>query len=996
MRFEIDGQSVQAEPRPGQCLRTLLREHGHFAVKKGCDAGDCGACTVQLDGIPVHSCIIPAYRAADRTITTASGLGTAEEPHAVQQRFVDSAAFQCGFCTAGMVVTAAGLGCGGPTAPDPEALPELMKGNLCRCTGYRAIADALGAASHTDPDVVSACGATASLNPVSAPSERATSGPESPSDQLRANGDRSQASAEDLGADPDAISARDADATACPSLDSMDGKQVDSNARHISSDEAAGRAGTGAGAPAGPRIVTGTEPFTFDVGTEGGDAPPTTPLHIAVLPSPHPHARIVSIDTSAAENLPGVHAVLTYADAPDIAFSTARHEIRADDPDDTYVLDRTVRFIGQRVAAVVAESLDIARAGCRALKVEYEILPAVFDPAEALLPEAPKLHDGKPDTARIADRERNLIAEINGEVGDVEAGLAAAAKVVSGVWHSPRAQHVHLETHGGIGWLDADGRLVIRCSTQVPFLVRDELCQIFGMPRERVRVFAKRVGGGFGAKQEMLAEDLIALAVLRTGRPAQYEFTRSDEFTSATCRHPMRVAVTAGANADGVLTALSIDVLADAGAYGNHSAGVLFHGVGESIEVYRCANKRVEAKTVYTNNIPSGAFRGYGLGQIIFGIESAMDELARALDIDAFEFRRRNVIVPGDAFVGAQVGDSDLDFGSYGLDQCLDLAERALLRGNAVRAPGPEWRVGTGMALAMIATIPPRGHRSEATVTLLPDGRYELRVGTVEFGNGTTTVHAQLAATALHTDVRRIVILQSDTDIVGHDTGAFGSTGLTVAGKAAYAAAVALREHILVRAAKLTGRAEAECVLVADGVRCGDRLIGATELLADGELSGHGAHAGSPRSVSFNVQAFRVAVQPETGLVRILQSVQAADAGTVLNPVQCRGQVVGGVAQAIGTALYEDMRSAQGEVTTRTLRHYHIPQFADLPHTEVYFAETADDLGPLGAKSMSESPYNPVAPALANAIRDAVGVRQTSLPMTADRIWRALQEGDRV
>ncbi|MFI6776737.1 molybdopterin-dependent oxidoreductase [Nocardia sp. NPDC050412] len=933
MRFEVDGRLVQAEPRPGQCLRTLLREHGHFAVKKGCDAGDCGACTVQLDGVPVHSCIIPAYRAADRSITTASGLGTAEEPHPVQQRFVDSAAFQCGFCTAGMVVTAAGLGCGGRSAPDPEALPELMKGNLCRCTGYSTIADALGAASPSDPDGVSAHGADATiyLNPA---------------------------------------------------------------ARHVSSEEATGRAGTGVGAPAGPRIVTGAEPFTFDVSPEGEDAPPTAPLHIAVLPSPHPHARIVSIDTSAAENLPGVYAVLTYADAPDLAFSTARHELRVDDPDDTYVLDRTVRFIGQRVAAVVAQSLDIARAGCRALQVEYEILPAVFDPADALLSDAPKLHADKPDSARIADPERNLIAEINGAVGDVEAGLAAAAQVVSGVWHSPRAQHVHLETHGGIGWLDADGRLVIRCSTQVPFLVRDEVCQIFGLPRDRVRVFAKRVGGGFGAKQEMLAEDLIALAVLRTGRPVQYEFTRSDEFTSATCRHPMRVAVTAGANADGVLTALSIDVLADAGAYGNHSAGVLFHGVGESIEVYRCANKRVEAKTVYTNNIPSGAFRGYGLGQIIFGVESAMDELARALDIDPFEFRRRNVIVPGDAFVGAEVGDSDLDFGSYGLDQCLDLAERSLLRGNGVRAPGPQWRVGTGMALAMIATIPPRGHRSEATVALLPDGRYELRVGTVEFGNGTTTVHAQLAATALHTDMRRIVIRQSDTDVVGHDTGAFGSTGITVAGKASYAAAVALREHILVRAAKLTGRAEAECVLVADGVRCGDRLIGATELLADGELSGHGEHAGSPRSVSFNVQAFRVAVQPETGLVRILQSVQAADAGTVLNPVQCRGQVVGGVAQAIGTALYEDMRCAQGEVTTRTLRHYHIPQFADLPHTEVYFAETADDLGPLGAKSMSESPYNPVAPALANAIRDAVGVRQTGLPMTADRIWRALQEGD--
>ncbi|MGW4767950.1 molybdopterin-dependent oxidoreductase [Nocardia sp. NPDC004278] len=1038
MKFEVDGRIVQADPRPGQCLRTLLREQGVFAVKKGCDAGDCGACTVQLDGVPVHSCILPAYRAADRTITTASGLGTAEQPHPIQQRFVDSAAFQCGFCTAGMVVTAAGLGCGGPAHPDAGALPELMKGNLCRCTGYRPIADAL---TGTIPEAVvddqsAGGGPMLGLESGAAPADgeeaasslggetasacgRIRTGANGPTPQIAADiatGLGSDVDAlgdvDTVGLDQDAFSAggrirgsaaepwSEADTTVVGMTAGTGAAAGRASAGDTTSAEhtASGRAGTGVGAPAGPRIVTGTEPFTFDVSPQDAptttDAPPVAPLHIAVLPSPHPHARIVSINTAAAEELPGVHAVLTYADAPDIAFSTGRHELRADDPDDTYVLDRTMRFVGQRVAAVVAESMDIARAGCRALAVEYEILPAVFDPAGALFPEAPKLHGGKPDSARIADTERNLIAEVDGEVGDVAAGLAAAAQVVSGVWHSPRGQHVHLETHGGIGWLDADGRLVIRCSTQVPFLVRDELCHLFGLPRDRVRVFAKRVGGGFGAKQEMLAEDLIALAVLRTGRPVQYEFTRSDEFTSATCRHPMRVAVTAGADADGVLTALSIDVLADAGAYGNHSAGVMFHGVGESVEVYRCANKRVQAKAVYTNNVPSGAFRGYGLGQIIFGVESAMDDLARALGIDPFEFRRRNVVVPGDEFVGAEVDRGDLAFGSYGLDQCLDLAERAILRGNGVPAPGPDWRVGTGMALAMIATIPPRGHRAEATATLLPDGRYEIRVGTVEFGSGTTTVHAQLAATALHTDVRRIVIRQADTDVVGHDTGAFGSTGITVAGKACYAAAVALREQILVRAAKLTDRPEAECTLESTGVRCGDRLIGVAELLADGELSGHGEHAGSPRSVSFNVQAFRVAVRPETGEVRILHSVQAADAGTVLNPVQCRGQVEGGVAQAIGSALYEDMRSDQGVVTTQTLRHYHIPQFADLPRTAVYFAETADDLGPLGAKSMSESPYNPVAPALANAIRDAVGVRQTRLPMTADRVWRALQEGD--
>ena len=892
MSIRVNGTELTEPPQPGQCLRTYLRDHGHFEVKKGCDAGDCGACSVLVDGEPTHSCIYPAFRADGRDVTTVAGLGTPDDLHPMQHRFVEAGGFQCGFCTAGMIVTAAAL-----DGEPPAELAEHLKGNLCRCTGYRSITDALAGTTNTEKSEQSA----------------------------------------DVG-------------------------------RSIS-------------APAAVRVVTGTEQYTMDFEPDGAPL-----LHLAVLTSPLPHARIVSMNTAAAQEIPGVHLVLTHHDSPPVAFSTARHQIRTDDPDDTHVLDDTVRFVGQRVAAVVADTLAIAERACRAIIVEYQELPAVFDPEQARSPGAPRVH---------GDRG-NVVAEIHGGVGDVAAGVTAAlvtgGAVVDARYTTQRVQHTHLETHGCTGWRDANGRLVIRTSSQVPFLVRDELCHIFGLGRDRVQVFAKRVGGGFGAKQEMLVEDLVALAVLRLGMPVRYELSRSDQFTLAPCRHPYRVDVTAAAGADGVLTALAVDVLSDAGASGNHSPGVLFHGCTESLAVYRCPNKLVDAEAVYTNHLPSGAFRGYGLGQVIFAIECALDELAGRLGIDPFDLRRRNVVVPGDDFVDWHVAADDLMFGSYGLDQCLDLAQSALRAGNGVPAPpGEQWRTGEGMAVAMIATIPPRGHLADTSVTVNTRGRYTVSVGTAEFGNGTSTVHAQLAATDLRTTAERVELRQSDTDIGGHDTGAFGSAGTVVAGSAVLRACRELHTAILAEAAAHTGMPVSACALGPHGVQCGEAFVGFPDLLARGPLRGVGHHDGSPRSVAFNVQAFRVAVNVQTGQVRILQSVQSADAGVVINPEQCRGQVEGGVAQGIGSALFEEMRlGPDGAVTTDALRNYHIPQLADLPFTEVYFADTVDELGPMGAKSMSESPYNPVAPALANAIADACGVRLRALPMTPARVWRAL------
>ena len=900
MTFSVNGRPVDATPRPGQCLRTFLRELDHFEVKKGCDSGDCGACSVLVDGTPVHSCLYPAVRATGHDVTTAAGLGTCDRLSPVQQAFVDRAAFQCGFCTAGMVVTASALG--PAAAVEAEDLPRLMKSNLCRCTGYRPIREAI------------------------------TSGP----------------------------------------------------LARVSGGDGVGQP---VAAPAGRRIVTGREPYTLDVAVPGL-------LHLKVLGSPHAHARVARIDADAARAVPGVVAVFTADDAPDVAFSTARHANRQDDPDDTRVLDRVVRFRGQRVAAVLAESVAAAEAGCRALDVTYAVLPANHDPERARDDGTPLLHgDLDPVVSRIANPARNVAAELHGEHGDVEAGLREADAVVRGRWQTQRVSHVALETHACVGWVDGDGRLVLRTSSQVPFLVRDEIAHVFGLEREAVRVFTARVGGGFGGKQEILTEDLVALAVLATGRPVAYEMTRTEELTVAPCRHPFRVDVTLGATREGRLTALAIDVLSDTGAYGNHAGGVMFHGCSESVAIYSVPNKRVDAAAVYTNNLPSGAFRGYGLGQVIFALESAMDELAGELGIDPFTFRRSNLISPDEPLVVTHVEGDDLRFGSYGLDQCLDLVEGALARGNGVEAPtGPTWRVGQGVGMAMIATIPPRGHEAVAHLAVDAEGAYTLRVGTAEFGNGTTTVHTQLVASALGTSAARVTVRQSDTDVTEHDTGAFGSTGTVVAGRAVHEAATALLVDLrAAAAARIPSRPE-EWVPERDGLRRGRTLVPFAELVGPtGERNAEGRCDGAVRSLAFNVQGFRVAVDTATGEVVILQSVQAADAGFVMNPQQCRGQVEGGVVQAIGTSLFEELVLEDGLVTTSVLRNYHVPQMADVPDPEVLFADTADALGPHGAKSMSESPYNPVAPALANAVTDAIGARPHELPMSRDRLWRLLQ-----
>ncbi|HUK17897.1 MAG TPA: molybdopterin cofactor-binding domain-containing protein [Bryobacteraceae bacterium] len=751
----------------------------------------------------------------------------------------------------------------------------------------------------------------------------------------------------------------------------------------------------------GVKLVTGGAAFTDDIHLPGM-------LYGKILPSPHAHARIRRIDTTKARALPGVLAVLTYQDVPRVPHTTAGQAWPEPSPYDTYLLDSKVRFVGDRVAAVAAESRAIAEQAIKLIEVDYEILPAVLDMEQAMAPGAPVIHD-EPDSTKIYDRNRNIAGYILREIGNVDEGFREADYIVEREFRTQRQQHAMLEPHISICWLDGDGRLVIRSSTQVPYHCRRQVAMILQLPVSRVHVIKPRIGGGFGGKQEMLLEDICGALALATRRPVKIEYTREEEFYMARSRHPQILRMKMGVKRDGTVVASQLTVLATTGAYGSHSTTVQGNTGSKVLPLYRTDNMRFECHVVYTNMPVAGAFRGYGCPQGFFAQETLVDEIAEELGIDPLEFHRRNVIRLGDTDrLSAQLGEGKEGLPrvvrSCGLPQCMERAAEAI--GWAQKRFGLAWqngikRRGVGMACTMQGSGIAGIDWASAYLKLNEDGSFHLQVGASDVGAGADTVLSQIAAETLGVTLDKIVITSGDTDITPFDVGAYASSTTIISGGAVKKAAAKVRAQVLELAAKMLGAP-------AESLECANNQIfttgGEPKSISMTDLAMHAlykeklqimdgaSHFNTDSPPPFCATFAEVEVDTETGQVKVLHLATAVDPGTAINPMQAEGQVEGAVTQGLGYALTEELvMDEHGRPVNPNFLDYKIYSAKDMPKLTTILVETHEPLGPYGAKSISEVPINGPAPAIANAIYHAVSVRIRKLPIRPEDILQALR-----
>ncbi|HAX69619.1 MAG TPA: xanthine dehydrogenase [Anaerolineae bacterium] len=996
--LKINGIEQIIDAPASTTLLAALRGLGFHGVKFGDEQGLTGADTVLLDGKPVNAGSMLAAQAEGHAVATIEALGEHPEQgwrrtdglHPLQKAFVESGAIQCGYCTPAQILAAKSLLEKNPNPSEAE-VREAISGVLCRCTGYlkpvQAVLKAAAVLRGDEPFDVT------SIN-----WDFGTPQPDSPSS------DSASPSTSAVLTRPKVVVTPETEKWQTVGKPE---KKVDAI-----------------------KLVQGKPAFAADMDMRGM-------LHAKVLHSPHAHARIKNIDASKALALKGVVCVLTWKDLPRVVYSTAGQSDPIPGPLDTFSLDHKVRFVGDRVAFVAAETAEIAEQALALIDVEYEILPAIIDSRDAMKPDAIKIHD-EPEYVNFADSnaDKNLAAHIRIDIGDVEKGFAEADEIFEAEYEVPKVQHGHIEPHVCVTYWDEDDRLVIRTSTQVPFHVRRMMAPVLGLPVKRIRVIKPRIGGGFGGKQEVLMEDVAAHLTIATKRPVIYEYTREEEFIAARSRHPMRVRMKTGVKKDGTITANSMYALSDTGAYGCHALTVTGNTGHKSMALYvgdgeyrKSPNIRFYADVVYTNTPPAGAFRGYGVPQGYWPLDRHLEKIARAMGFDPIEFRLKNAIRPGEYHPFSTAWNEGREprpeiIHTVGLEQCVAQGKAAIgwdqkfgneewrnsVSGVRSQVPGKNLTHGTshlkrgiGVAMVMQGTAIPYLDMGGASIKMNDDGSFNLLVGATDLGTGSDTVLAQMAAEVLGVPIDDMITYSSDTDFTPFDVGAYASSTTYISGTAAVKAAQIVAERIKVRATMMLELPESEAV----NIRLADRKAIAPDgrSVSFAEIALHALHKANQEQIMgvasyvspvspppFAAQFAEVTVDTETGQVTVDKLVMAVDSGVIINPLTASGQIEGGMAQALGYAINEEMRyDDKGVAYERDLDRYHLFRADEMPELETIFVETFEPSHPFGVKAVAEIPMDGVAPAVGNAILDAIGVNVDVNPTTPERVWKAIK-----
>ena len=906
LRFTLNGHAESAEVASRDRLLDALRVNlGLTGAKEGCGTGDCGSCTVLVDGKAVNSCMMLALQAEGREVLTIEGLGKPGDLHPIQQALAECGGIQCGFCTPGMALSLKGLLDRNPH-PEEADIRVAISSNLCRCTGYGKIIDAAKAVIE---------GTAASDNGGGAVGTRMT--------------------------------------------------RVDAVEK-----------------------VTGRALYAEDIQLP-------RMLYGALVRSPHAHGQIIAIDASAALNLPGVKAVVTGRDLEMGYFGYELQDQRV------FALDKA-RFRGDPIAAVAAETPDLAREAASLVKVEWRTLPAVFDPEEALAADAPLVHEDAAAYKLDWETERggNLCYRIQLEDGDVEQGFAEAERIVEGTYHTPVAHAGAIEPHSATAMVEASGRIAIWTSTQKPFGLRAYLAQALKRPVSDFKIVPTHIGGGFGGKLFPCLEPYAALLAERCGRPVQMTLSRDEEMASPLLRHPSKVAFKTGVKKDGTLTAQQIRILFNTGAYGAYGPNTAALASLMATGPYHCPNVALTGSVVYTNTVPNGSIRCPSGPQMAFAVETHLDKVARAVGMDSLAFRLKNAWEDGATTCAGQRLDS------VSVKECLQRVADSV-EWDKPCPPG----VGKGLACNWWVS------GTWGTSTLIEtneDGSFRLISGGVDMGTGAmTTSVLQMAATGLGVPPASMQIARGDTDTLPWDHGHGGSRMTFTVARSAYEAGQDLRRQLLEEGARHLGAPAAALTLDGDQVFprddpsravslakiCHDRhkkhggpLIGVSSLLDEDPPTPKAHPIPGISAPSFCAHAVELAADADTGEVALRRYAAAHDVGKAVNPTGCEGQIEGGVAMGLGLALMEELREADGKVLNPSFADYLLLTAEDMPPMDTILVEQPATAGPVGAKGVGEPPIAPPTGAVANALAEALNVDVRRLPLTPEEVSKLVEE----